>query len=169
MIDKGNFTKEQLLFIKNRKLKDNNLIGRIDESDNGYIISDIRRSDFSKMKYKPRGAKALSIRYEGELDGIVDIGKYYEFRWLLQGKSPNYTFEIDPSAPVTMLTAKDVVKRLHDDIFDYPPSASEKIVKTLDTLKNQLTASGKEVFIYELLQNANDYPKIVDGKKRVVK
>ena len=168
MIDKGNFTKEQLLFIKNRKLKDNNLIGRIDESDNGYIISDIRRSDFSKMKYKPRGAKALSIRYEGELDGIVDIGKYYEFRWLLQGKSPNYTFEIDPSAPVKMLTAKDVVKRLHDDIFDYPPSASEKIVKTLDTLKNQLTASGKEVFIYELLQNANDYPKIVDGKKQPV-
>lgn len=41
----------------------------------------------------------------------------------------------------------------------YPAGAAKKIVRSLDTLKKQLTQSGKEVFIYELLQNANDYPR----------
>ena len=41
----------------------------------------------------------------------------------------------------------------------YPAGAAKKIARSLDTLKKQLTQSGKEVFIYELLQNANDYPR----------
>ena len=40
----------------------------------------------------------------------------------------------------------------------YPAGAAKKIARSLDTLKKQLTQSGKDVFIYELLQNANDYP-----------
>ena len=50
----------------------------------------------------------------------------------------------------------------------YPVGAAKKIARSLDTLKKQLTQSGKEVFIYELLQNANDYPRhmnIAGGKK----
>jgi hypothetical protein len=54
---------------------------------------------------------------------------------------------------------KDIVRCLHSGIIGYPASASKKITRSLDTLRNQLTQSGKEVFIYELLQNANDYPK----------
>jgi len=48
----------------------------------------------------------------------------------------------------------------------YPAGAAKKIARSLDTLKKQLTQSGKEVFIYELLQNANDYPRRtkIDGK-----
>ena len=41
----------------------------------------------------------------------------------------------------------------------YSAGAAKKIASSLDTLKKQLTQSGKEVFIYELLQNANDYPR----------
>ena len=52
--------------------------------------------------------------------------------------------------------------------MNYPAGAGQKIVKMLDTLKNQLTASGKEIFIYELLQNANDYPVTIDNVKQKV-
>ena len=50
--------------------------------------------------------------------------------------------------------------------YAYPAGAAKKIARSLDTLKKQLTQSGKEVFIYELLQNANDYPRRtkIDGK-----
>lgn len=50
-------------------------------------------------------------------------------------------------------------------MYNCDPRASQMIVNTLDTIKNQLTASGKEVFIYELLQNANDYPQKVNEQK----
>ncbi len=52
--------------------------------------------------------------------------------------------------------------------MNYPAGAGQKIVKMLDTLKNQLTASGKEIFIYELLQNANDYPQTINDVKQKV-
>lgn len=47
------------------------------------------------------------------------------------------------------------------------PSA-QRTVRSIDTLKTQLTASGKEIFIYELLQNANDYPQEIDNIKQPV-
>lgn len=52
--------------------------------------------------------------------------------------------------------------------MNYPAGAGQKIVRMLDTLKTQLTASGKEIFIYELLQNANDYPVTINDVKQKV-
>ena len=63
--DKSSLTKEELIFFENRKLKDKFFIGKFKETKSGYQISDIRRSDFSKIKYKPKGAKVFVIETEG--------------------------------------------------------------------------------------------------------
>ena len=166
--DKSSLSKEELTFFENRKLKDKFFIGKFTETESGYQISDIRRSDFSKIKYKPAGAKVFVIETEGFFDEITEDEAYYRFTWVMVKSKPEYVFDIDEDEDIVKVAPEDIINLLYADIYDYPPSASEKIVNTLDTLKNQLTASGKEVFIYELLQNANDYPQKVNGKKQPV-
>jgi len=161
-------TKEELEFFEHRKLKDKYFIGCFNKTESGYLISDIRRSDFSKIKYKPRNSKSFVIETGKQLKkGLID-GCYYRFTWEMLQSKPNYVFDIDEADGIELITPQSIVNLLYKDIYNYPASASEKIVNTLDTLKNQLTASGKEVFIYELLQNANDYPQKIAGKKQPV-
>lgn len=152
---------------KNWKLEDEFFIGEIcyglkdgKQDQSKYVVKDVRRSDFSKINTK------VNI---GGLNQNLDIeqyNRYYKFSWVMlsESTSENPRFYIDTKKPVTYFDPKAIVDCIQDDIMHYPGSASQIIVKTLDTLKNQLTASGKEVFIYELLQNANDYPCKHSGK-----
>ena len=151
---------DEKLIKKNWKLKDNFFIGFIDinEEEGRYRVTDIRRSDFSKITAKvQRDGKEYPFTISGKSDflAIEQPRKYYKFSWVLRSLDPTPIFYIDTKQPVEIFEPKDIVQCIHDDILDYPGSASQIIVKTLDTLKNQLTASGKEIFIYELLQNAN--------------
>ena len=146
---------------KNWKLKDNYFIGQIRYAEKDgvqdrsrYMVLDVRRSDFSKINTRIFiGGLNNNLR-------ISQYNRYYKFSWILSADSTieNPWFYIDNNKPVTYFGPEEIVDCIHDDIINYPPSASQIISKTIETLKNQLTASGKEVFIYELLQNANDYP-----------
>lgn len=49
--DKSSLTKEERTFFENRKLKDKFFFGKFKETKSGYQISDIRRSDFSKINF----------------------------------------------------------------------------------------------------------------------
>ena len=161
--------KNEKIFRRNLKLKDNRFVGQfIVNSDGSVKILDIRRTDFSKLILQ-NGKNQDPIVYHPKTFKPVS-GRYYEFTWILNGVRENYTylFKVDETQPLKEVTPKDLVTRLHNDIMNYPPGAGQKIVKMLDTLKNQLTASGKEIFIYELLQNANDYPQINNGSKQPV-
>ena len=161
--------KEEQLFRRNLKLRNNRFVGQfLINSDGSVTICDIRRTDFSKLILQ-NGKEQSPIVYLPKLFKPIS-GRYYEFAWILIASRDNYVylFKVDESQPFKEVTPQDLVKRLHDDIMDYPAGAGQKIVRMLDTLKNQLTASGKEIFIYELLQNANDYPVIIDGIKQSV-
>lgn len=161
--------REEKIFRRNLKLKDNRFVGQfIVNSDGSVKILDIRRTDFSKLILQ-NGKDQGPIVYHPKTFKPIS-GIYYEFTWILNGVRDNYVylFKVDETQPLKEVTPKDLVDRLHDDIMNYPPGAGQKIVKMLDTLKNQLTASGKEIFIYELLQNANDYPQINNGNKQPV-
>lgn len=166
--DKNLIEKEEQIFCKNRRLHDKIFIGRFTKTNIGYHITDIRRSDFSKMTYKPEGSNAFEINTEKPFEEILEDGAYYRFTWKMVECRPQCVFDIDDNKSIEKINSKEIIELLYTDIYDYKPSASEKIVNMLDTLKNQLTASGKEVFIYELLQNANDYPQKVNGIKQPV-
>ena len=153
-------SKEEALFLRNLKLKDNLFIGQFTMNrDGSFTIRDIRRSDFSKLILQ-NGKEQSPIVYHPKMREPKD-GIYYEFAWVLNKVVIDdyvYNFKVDETKPFKEINAKELISRLHNDIMSYPPGAGQKIVKMLNTLKTQLTASGKEIFIYELLQNANDYP-----------
>ena len=77
----SSLSKEEQQFIKDRKLKDKFFIGRFNETESGYLVSDIRRSDFSKIKYKPSKSKAFTIEANGCFDQAVENDSYYRLHY----------------------------------------------------------------------------------------
>ena len=140
------------------RLENKQFIGQfIPQKDEGwYKIIDIRNTDFTKIEDKERGVKNLSISFKSNKP--FNRFAYYKFTWVLLETNP-LKFGIDLQEEITLLYPKDIVGSLYEGIMRYPAGAAKKIARSLDTLKKQLTQSGKEVFIYELLQNANDYPR----------
>lgn len=132
-----------------------------------YEISDIRRSDFSKL---------IMHDMEQLPPFKATIGKnihngYYEFTWKISHcnlDTNDYQFTVDENFPIVAVSPIEIVKKLHNNIMREDPDSALRTVRSIDTLKTQLADSGKEIFIYELLQNANDYPqKIKDVKQPV--
>ena len=161
---------EESLFRRNLKLRNNLFIGQFTRNKDGsFSVRDIRRSDFSKLILQ-NGKEQQPIVYHPKDKKPID-GRYYEFSWILNGVRKEeyvYLFKVDESKPYKEVSARDIISKLNVSIMDYSADAGQKIVKMLDTLKNQLTASGKEIFIYELLQNANDYPNYIKDSKDLV-
>lgn len=161
---------EEELFKRNLKLSNNLFIGQfIKNDDESFTIQDIRRSDFSKLILQNGKEQQPIVYYPKDL--IPLDGKYYEFTWVLLGARKEeyvYQFKLDETQPFKEVYARNIIDKLNKNVMAYTADVGQKIVKILDTLKNQLTASGKEIFIYELLQNANDYPFVVKGKKEMV-
>jgi hypothetical protein len=122
-----------------------------------YSITDIRNTDFTKIEDKERGVKNLKILFSSKENEFNKFA-YHRFTWTLLESTP-LKFGIDLSKEIIPLFPDDIVTCISDSIKRYPAGAAKKITRSLDTLNKQLTQSGKEVFIYELLQNANDYPK----------
>lgn len=151
--------REEIERVKTRlRLENNYFIGQFSpgQRDGWYKISDIRNTDFTKIEDKERGIKNLTISFRSKVE--FNRFAYYKFTWVLLQSSP-LKFGINLREEIVPIYPEDIVRCLHDSIIHYPASAAKKITRTLDTLNKQLTQSGKEVFIYELLQNANDYPR----------
>ena len=157
---------EEVVKIKRRlRLENNQFIGQFapQRNEGWFTITDIRNTDFTKIEDKERGIKNLSISFRSNKE--FNRYAYYKFTWVLLGTDP-LKFGIDLHEEITPIYPKDIVSCLYEGIMRYPAGAAKKITRSLDTLKKQLTQSGKEVFIYELLQNANDNPRRIkiDGK-----
>ena len=157
---------EEVVKIKRRlRLENNQFIGQFapQRNEGWFTITDIRNTDFTKIEDKERGIKNLSISFRSNKE--FNRYAYYKFTWVLLETDP-LKFGIDLHEEITPIYPKDIVSSLYEGLMRYPAGAAKKIARSLDTLKKQLTQSGKEVFIYELLQNANDYPRRtkIDGK-----
>ena len=162
---------EEAAKIKRRlRLENNQFIGQFapQKTEGWYLITDIRNTDFTKIEDKERGIRNITIPFKC-LNKEFNKFAYYKFTWVLLDTNP-IKFGIDFHEEVSPIYPRDIVNSIYDGIMRYPAGASKKIASSLDTLKKQLTQSGKEVFIYELLQNANDYPRRVkiDGENKAL-
>lgn len=148
-------------------LRNLRFIAQFKACGNVYEISDIRRSDFSKlimhnMEQLPPFTATISKNIR---DG------YYEFTWKILHcnlDTNEYLFTVDDNFPIVGVSPIEIVEKLHGNIMGEGAPSAQRTVRSIDTLKTQLTASGKEIFIYELLQNANDYPQKIDNVKQPV-
>lgn len=132
-----------------------------DEVNGTSLVSDIRKPNFAKIPYYPNDtAKTpITIFFPNQIKGIVS-GDYYLFNWKLAENDDRnqYKIHIDFSIPPQPIRPQWFVEQLFDDRYNDKSKNFESAANFLDTLKKQLSAK-ESTFIYELLQNANDYPK----------
>lgn len=148
-------------------LRNQRFIAQFKAFSNEYEISDVRRSDFSKL-IMHNNEQLPSFR--AKINKKIRDG-YYEFTWKISHcdlESNEYIFTVDESFPIVGVSPIEIVEKLHKNIMGEGAPSAQRTVRSIDTLKTQLTASGKEIFIYELLQNANDYPQKIDNVKQPV-
>ena len=134
----------------NLKLSDNRFVGLFRFMPDGtWEISDIRRTDFSKL-ILPNGLKINPIPFKPRDITGIQGGAYYEFSWLLKEADEehyHYVFTVNEAAGIERVSPESVINRLHDSISKSSASDGQRTVRMIDTLKSQLTAGGKEIFI----------------------
>lgn len=141
---------------------DCNFIGyyQYDEENELSVVYDIRKPNFAKIPYYPNDVqkRPISLHYKGEIKGIT-TDNYYLFNWRLSGNNPNNPYEvyIDFHFQPRSIGPQWFIEQLFNDRYNDTSKNFESSANFLDTLSKQLSAK-ESTFIYELLQNANDYP-----------
>ena len=125
------------------------------------IVDDIRKPNFARIPYYPNDQvfkRPISLHYKGEITGI-EPNDYYLFNWKLAENNPANPFEIyiDFQFQPQPIRPRWFIEQLFSDRYNDKSKNFESSANFLDTLSKQLSAK-ESTFIYELLQNANDYP-----------
>lgn len=169
---------QQEMIINNNKQR--RFIGMfIKDTNLKFHITDIRRPNFTRIdEYKvftydiEKQSLAFEIINENlELKDIdvvygnqvVDFndGCYYEFSWTTKCTEDNLCAIVFKYDKLIQLSEKDIVEKIFARLKS--PDGASDIDQMLNSIRENLAANGEEIFIYELLQNANDYPiKIKD-------
>lgn len=133
-----------------------------DTKSGGYLIDDLRKTNFDHIPPYLTNKKAISLWLKYPQKDI-ELGNYYRFTWKLSHKNSNNPYEIylDNRYSPQTITPKWFIDKLFEDRHSDKSKNFGSAANFLDTLSKQLSAK-ESTFVYELLQNANDYP--VEGK-----
>ena len=135
-----------------------------DEESETYIVDDLRKPNFDHIPYYPGDTEKcpIKITYPREIRGIK-LNDYYLFTWKLshRNKFNPYEIYIDFENQPKPIEPKWFIDTLFDDRHNDKSKNFGSATNFLDTLSKQLSAK-ESTFVYELLQNANDYP--VEGQ-----
>ena len=131
-----------------------------DEESEVYIVDDLRKPNFDHIPYYPGDAEKKPIRicYPHAIRGIEE-NDYYLFTWKLSHRNKYNPYEIylDFKTQPKPIDPKWFVDTLFNDRHNDKSKNFGSATNFLDTLSKQLSAK-ESTFVYELLQNANDYP-----------
>lgn len=135
-----------------------------DEKHKIYVVDDLRKPNFDHIPYYPhdRLKRPIRITYPHKIKGI-SLNDYYIFTWKLSHQNPNNPYEIfiDSNKQPYQIEPKWFIDTLFEDRHNDKSKNFGSATNFLDTLSKQLSAK-ESTFVYELLQNANDYP--VEGR-----
>ena len=131
-----------------------------DEESEVYIVDDLRKPNFDHIPYYPgdKEKKPIRISYPYKIRGI-ELNDYYLFTWKLSHRNKYNPYEIylDFNTQPKAINPKWFIDTLFDDRHNDKSKNFGSATNFLDTLSKQLSAK-ESTFVYELLQNANDYP-----------
>lgn len=135
------------------------------KKDGRFCIEDIRSLRFSELKYKDDGEIIIDVKQIPDLT----LNKYYEFSWTTELDDSERGFHVIPREyKFKMVQAKELVDRLYDNWKNKDYDTIKQMSEVQRMVNTQLTASSDGTFIYELLQNANDYPVVIDNQVQLV-
>lgn len=131
------------------------------DKEGNYQFSDIRDALFHEHKYpktKDNSDREIIIHLDGPIN-TLKLNRYYKFSWIVTPakNSRGYVLDIDKSKPVRRINPIELTNTLHELWNDR--SHGQAMSSAMQTISSELMASSDGTFIYELLQNANDYPK----------
>lgn len=133
-----------------------------DTKSDGYLIDDLRKTNFDRIPPYLTNQKAISLWLKYPQRGL-GFNNYYRFTWKLSHRDANNPYEIylDNQYAPQKITPKWFIDKLFEDRHSDKSKNFGSAANFLDTLSKQLSAK-ESTFVYELLQNANDYP--VEGQ-----
>lgn len=131
------------------------------EEDGAYVVDDLRKLNFDRLGYYPGDDKdqtPIGFKFPHPLWGVRKEG-YHIFTWKLSHKNEANPYElfVDFEAGIRDIEPKWFIDTLFNDRHGDKSKNFGSATNFLDTLSKQLTAR-ENTFVYELLQNANDYP-----------
>lgn len=134
-----------------------------DKKDKCYYLEDIRSKSFTSLSYLDNGE--IRIKLDEPISGIK-IDQFYEFGWKinLDNSERGYHFVVDPRQKFKSINPYGLIKKLYDSWDKSDESIADQMKSTMRMISTQLTSSSDGTFLYELLQNANDYPQQEDGQ-----
>ncbi len=136
-----------------------------DEEKEFYLVDNLHKTNFDHIPYYPgdKDKRPIKMTFPHEIRGIKP-GNYYLFTWKLSHKNEFNPYEIyiDFKNPPKVVEPKWFIDKLFDDRHNDKSRNFGSAANFLDTLSKQLSAN-ESTFVYELLQNANDYP--IEGKQ----
>lgn len=120
------------------------------EGGYGHFV-DLRGSEGEVIRSFYENGEYVEIRYDGK--GLVEH-EFYRFKWHLKSSSP-LALAID--GEVCPIDKTSLLNRLFEIYSDSRGKKIEDEVRTQETILSEVTGA-EHTYIYELLQNANDYP-----------
>lgn len=120
------------------------------EGGYGHFI-DLRGSEGEVVRTFYESGDKVEIRYDN--NGLVEH-EFYRFKWHLVASSP-LTLAVD--GEVCPIDKTALLNRLFKIYSDSRGKKIEDEVRTQETILSEVTGA-EHTYIYELLQNANDYP-----------
>ena len=142
------------------------IVGFYNKLKNGRLgFNDICTQGFSERTY----LNGDEIEIYTDRIPTLEENTYYQFRWTVEQDDSDRGFHIVPKGnDYTKVKPKELVNRLYS-IWENSDSDVIKQLSDVQRMVNtQLTASSDGTFIYELLQNANDYPVKINDKPVLV-
>ena len=129
-----------------------NLIGCYTKNNDGSTcFTDIRGEEGNSVENPLTSEYDLKIEYNGP---ELELNTFYSFAWHLKNKD---SFIIEIIGSPTKIDNKKFLLGLFDARLRLSGSALDQFNKFQDTTFNEVTGA-QHTYIYELLQNANDYP-----------
>lgn len=130
-----------------RRIGTDKLIGQYNIDDNGnYIFSDIRGEEGDRVELP--GVEDLRIGYARE---CLKLGSFYSFDWHLVED------DIVVDGTPMVVDNEEFLRRLYGARLRLSGNNLELAINFQNTIFDEVTGA-QHTYIYELLQNANDYP-----------
>lgn len=132
------------------------IVGYYSQKDDGkYYFDDIRSLGFTERTYKDGTEITIEV---SKIAGLKE-NCYYEFGWSIALDDSERGFHlVAKDNRFLMVQPKALVDGLYQKWVNSDPDIMAQMTDVQRMVNTQLTASSDGTFIYELLQNANDYP-----------
>ena len=145
--------------IKDWKIGHSPVVGQYyyNAKENYYGFRYIATQTFNELTYFDN--QDVEIILDSPMHSLK-LNEYYEFQWRIISCDNERGFKMDimPKTSFCSIVPKQLVDRLYQVWANCDSTISNQMKNTMKMVSTQLTASSDGTFIYELLQNANDYP-----------